>query len=88
MRATRWRSSQSSSGATASSPAVRATVMALTIMAIQVGRAIASQIGVAVLNASSLYVNAVLAGLLALLGVAIAWRYIHEAERHAAHDAV
>lgn len=62
----------------------RATVMALVVTAIQVSRAFASQLGVPLLEASSLLANGLIAALLTLLGVAIALRYVHEAEEHAA----
>jgi predicted MFS family arabinose efflux permease len=61
----------------------RATVMALTVMAIQVSRAISSRIGVPLWEATSLSVNGVVAALLTLVGIAVALRYAHEAERHA-----
>ncbi|HEY0733825.1 MAG TPA: MFS transporter [Herpetosiphonaceae bacterium] len=62
----------------------RATVMALVVTAIQVSRAISSQIGVPVLEATSLLVNCIIAATLTLLGVAIALRYVHEAEESTA----
>lgn len=68
--------------ATTISTVARATVMALVVTAIQVSRAIASQIGVPVLEASSLLVNCAIAAMLTLLGVMIALRYVHEAEEH------
>jgi predicted MFS family arabinose efflux permease len=60
----------------------RATVMALVITAVQAGRAIGSQIGVPVLNTSSLFVNCLIAATLTLAGVAIVLRYVQESERH------
>lgn len=67
--------------ATTVSTVGRATVMALVVTAIQVSRAIASQVGVPILNGSSLLVNCIIAGTLTLLGVAIALRYVREAEQ-------
>lgn len=68
--------------ATTISTVGRATVMALVVTAVQVSRAIASQIGVPILESSSLLVNCIIAAALTLLGVAIALRYVHEAEQH------
>ncbi len=62
----------------------RATVMALVVTAVQVSRAISSQIGVPVLNATSLFVNCLIAATLTLIGVGIALRYVHENERYTA----
>jgi predicted MFS family arabinose efflux permease len=59
----------------------RATVMALVIAMMQVSRALASRLGVPLLDVASLYGNAALAALLTLLGVLIAWRFVREAER-------
>lgn len=59
----------------------RAAVMALTITVIQISRAVASQIGVPVLEASSIVVNSLLSALLLLIGVGVALRFVHEAER-------
>jgi predicted MFS family arabinose efflux permease len=67
--------------ATTISTVGRATVMALVVTALQVSRAIGSQVGVPVLNASSLLVNCLIAATLTLLGVVIAVRYVHEAEQ-------
>lgn len=69
--------------ATTISTVGRATVMALVVTAIQFSRAIASQVGVPLLESSSMLANCVVAALLTLLGVAIALRYVHEAEEHA-----
>lgn len=66
--------------ATTVSTVGRATVMALVVTAIQVSRAIGSQIGVPVLAASSLFVNCLIAAILTLIGVGIALRYVHEDE--------
>lgn len=68
----------------------RATVMALTVMAIQVSRAIASRIGVPLWEriglplseTNSLLINGICAALLTLAGIALALRYADEAERH------
>lgn len=65
----------------------RATVMALTIMAIQLSRVFASRLGVPLLNATSLVMNGLGAALLTALGIAIALRYASETERPAAHVA-
>lgn len=67
----------------------RATVMALTVMAIQVSRAIASRvgvplwerIGVPLSETNSLLVNGLGAALLTVAGIALALRYANEAER-------
>jgi MFS transporter, DHA1 family, inner membrane transport protein len=67
--------------ATTISTVGRATVMALIVTALQVSRAIGSQVGVPVLNASSLLVNCLIAAILTLLGVVIAVHYVHEAEQ-------
>jgi predicted MFS family arabinose efflux permease len=64
----------------------RAAVMALTITVFQISRAIASQIGVPVLQASSLLITSLLAASLTLLGVLIALWRVQEMERPAAHD--
>lgn len=64
----------------------RATVMALTITVLQISRAIASRIGVPVLQSSSLLITSLLAASLTLLGVVIALRRVQETERHVVHD--
>ncbi len=64
----------------------RATVMALTLTVLQISRAIGSQLGVPVLQASSLLITSVLAASLTLAGVAIALRHVQETERHVLHD--
>jgi|GEM_PF-880935 len=66
----------------------RATVMAFTVTAVQLSRALASLVGVAVLNASSIMVNGVIAAMLTLLGVGVALRFVRENERFIAHDTV
>ncbi len=58
----------------------RATVMALVIAIMQIGRALASRLGVPLLTLASLYGNAAVAAALTLLGVLIAWRFVREAE--------
>lgn len=60
----------------------RATIMALTVMAIQVSRAFASRIGVPLWEStSSLVANGLIAAALTLAGIALALRFAHEAER-------
>jgi predicted MFS family arabinose efflux permease len=66
--------------ATTISTVGRATVIALVITAVQTGRTIGSQIGVPILNASSLFVNCLIASALTLAGVAIVLRYVRESE--------
>lgn len=66
----------------------RGTIMALTVTALQVGRAIASQLGLPLLNASSLALTAVIAAALTLAGVLAALRFVREGERQFVHDAV
>lgn len=59
----------------------RAAVMALIIAVMQVSRAVASRLGLPLLEQGSLLSNALVAAALALVGVAIAWRYVREGER-------
>jgi DHA1 family inner membrane transport protein len=58
----------------------RATVMALVIAIMQVGRALASRLGVPLLTLASLHGNAAVAAALTLFGVLIAWRFVRESE--------
>lgn len=66
--------------ATTVSSTGRATVMALSVTAMQIGRVVGSAVGVRVLVASSIYVNGLTAVVMTLLGVGIALRYVHEGE--------
>ncbi len=66
----------------------RATIMALTITMLQISRAVGSQLGVPILNSSSLFVTGVIAASLTLFGVMIALRFVQETERHLVHDAM
>lgn len=59
----------------------RATVMALTVTATQVSRAIASRLGVPLLESSSLLANGIVAALLTLAGIAIVRRFSREVEQ-------
>lgn len=66
----------------------RATVMALTITSMQLGRTIASRRGVAIFEASSLGANGAIAAVMTLIGVVIMLRFVREAEHGTAHDPV
>lgn len=74
--------------ATTVSVQARATVMALAITSMQVSRAIASQAGVLLLVGTSLVPNGIVAAVLTSIGVVIALRWVHEAERPIPHEAV
>jgi len=56
----------------------RATVLALSFVAIQVGRSLGSQLGVPLLSVGSIASNSVAAALVVLLGVFVAWRGVKE----------
>ncbi len=56
----------------------RATVLALSFVAIQIGRSLGSQLGVPLLNAGSIGVNSAAAALVVLFGVFVAWRGVKE----------
>lgn len=60
----------------------RATVMALSVMAVQVSRALASRVGVPLWQATTLEVNGIVAAALTLAGIVLALRYAQESERH------
>jgi predicted MFS family arabinose efflux permease len=62
----------------------RGTIMALTVTVMQLGRAVASQIGVPLFQAGSVGVNAIVAAVLVALGVLIASRLVHEGEQSVA----
>jgi predicted MFS family arabinose efflux permease len=66
----------------------RAAVMALTITVFQVSRAGASQLGVHVLQHSSMIVTGVLAAVVTIAGVLVALRIVREAEGDAAYEPV
>jgi predicted MFS family arabinose efflux permease len=58
----------------------RATTMALAFVALQVGRAFGSQLGVPLLNNGSLAANSAIAATAVLIGVLIAWRGVRESK--------
>jgi predicted MFS family arabinose efflux permease len=66
----------------------RAAVMALTITVLQLSRAGSSQIGVPVLQQSSMFVTGVLAGVVTIAGVVVALCVVREAEREVVYESV
>jgi predicted MFS family arabinose efflux permease len=59
----------------------RATVMAVAVVSIQLGRALGSQIGVPLLTNTSLVINGLVAAIITMVGGLIALRWVREGER-------